>query len=162
MLTASFSFHPAGFTAGLLPTPSALGFPIGRRCAVPPDHTCPHGHSPSEAPQDDRVVRTRQHGSFSNLPDLVERYAGACCRKELAYRPATCERSELPLQAGTAGKAHQKRGEPQVRPFLRYCASKFSSPLGESFRPQNGWSRLGFGRRLARRRRDQIRFARKG
>jgi len=34
---------------------------------------CPHGHGhpPSEAPQDDRVVRIRQHGGFSNLPDLV-------------------------------------------------------------------------------------------
>jgi hypothetical protein len=85
------------------------------------------GIPPSEAPQDDRVVRIRQHGGFSSLPDLVYQPAFACCRKELACRPATCERSELPLQAGTAGKAHQKRGEPQVRPFLRYCASKFSS-----------------------------------
>ena len=127
MLTASFSFHPAGFTAGLLPIPSAMRFPSGRRCAAPPDpdQTLPAwALPPSEAPQDDRVVRIRQHGGFSNLPDLVCRHACACCRKELACRPATCERSELPLEAGTAGKAHQKRGEPQVHPFLRYCASQ--------------------------------------
>ena len=82
------------------------------------------GTPPSEAPQDDRVVRIRQHGGFSNLPDVVYRHACACCRKELACRPATCERSELPLQAGTAGKAHQKGVNHRCTPFCGIAPHK--------------------------------------
>lgn len=129
MLTASFSFHPAGFTAGLLPIPSALRFSNGRRCAVPPD---PDQSLPAWARPQAKRPRTTASSASGRIRDFqicpIWYTACACWQKELAFWPATCERSELPLEAGTAGKAHQTGVNHRCTPFCGIAPQNLPLP----------------------------------